>query len=114
METDVRALSYRLMLHRHALEEVVYRGRRKVQLRLARSNAFEIEDVVDQAHQAIRIAYGNLHHLAHLLRAGVESASRDQTERSAQRSKWRTKLVRYSRDELVLHAIECVALADIR
>ena len=96
-----------------AAEEIADRAHGAVQLGFAGADAFEVEDVVDQAHQAVGVADGDVHHLAHLFGALHERAAGDEAERGAQRGERRAQLVRDGGDELVLHAVERVALGDV-
>ncbi len=80
----------------------------------AGADALEVEDVVDQADEAIAIADGDVEHLGELLRPLLEHTAGDEAERGAQGSERRAQLVAHGGDELVLHAIEAAALRDIR
>ena len=59
-----------------AAEEVVGGTHGVVQLGLAGADAFQFEDVVDQADEAVGVTGGDVEHLAELLRAGVEASLR--------------------------------------
>ena len=94
-------------------EQVAGAARCELELGLAARDAFEVEDVVDQAHQAIGVAKGDLEHLVHLFGTREEGTTGDQAERGAKRGERGAELVRDGRDELVLHAIEGAALGGV-
>ncbi len=80
---------------------------------LAAADALEVEDVVDEADEAVGVADGDLEHLLRLLGAGGECAAGEQAERSAERGERRAELVGDGGDELVLHAVEGAALGGV-
>ena len=84
-----------------------------VQLSLAARNSLEVEDVVDQADEAIGVADGDIEHLLCLLGAAGESAAGEQAEGSTQGGERGAELMRNGGDELVLHAIEGAALGGV-
>ena len=80
---------------------------------LAAADAFEVEDVVDQADQAVGVADGDVQHLLRLFGTRLERPAGEQAQRSAQRGQRRAQLVRDGGDELVLHAVQRAALRGI-
>ena len=96
-----------------AAEEVLGTAHGELQLGFAGADAFQVEDIVDEANQTVGVADGDVEHLAHLLGAGVEGAAGDQAERGAQRGERGAQLVGDGGDELVLHAVEGAALGGI-
>ena len=96
-----------------AAEEVVGGAHGVVELGFAGADAFEFEDVVDEAHEAVGVAGGDAEHLLDLFGARVEGASGDEAEGGAERGERGAQLVGDGGDELVLHAVEGAALGGV-
>ncbi len=112
-DADVGAGGAGLLQGDGAAEEVFGAGHGELQLGLAGADAFEVEDVVDQADEAVGVADGDLEHLLRLLGAGGEGSAGEQAEGSAERGERRAELVGDGGDELVLHAVEGAALGGV-
>ena len=76
-------------------------------------DAFQIENVVDQADQAVGVGEGDAEQVGGLLIHLAEHARREQAQRSANGGQRRAQLVADGGDELILQAIERIALADV-
>ena len=96
-----------------ALEEIVDRTHGELELGFAGGDALEIEDVVDQADEAIGVVEGDLEHLLHFFGAGEKGAAGDEAEGGAERGERGTELVRDGGDELVFHLVEGAALGGV-
>ena len=96
-----------------AAEEVVGGAHGVVELGFAGADALELEDVVDQADEAVGVAGGDVEHLLDLFGARVEGASGDEAEGGAERGERSAQLVGDGGDELVLHAVEGAALGGV-
>jgi hypothetical protein len=96
-----------------ALEELGHGAGDGVELGLAGADALEVEDVVDEADESVGVADGDVHHLAHFFGSGVEGAAAEQAEGGTERGERRAELVGDGGDELVLHAVELIALGDV-
>ncbi len=112
-DADVGPWGARLLHAGGAAEQVFGAAHGRVQLGFAAADAFEVEDVVDQADEAVGVADGDVEHLLGLLRAGRERSAGEQAERSAERGQRRAQLVGDGGDELVLHAVERAALGGV-
>ena len=80
---------------------------------LAALDALEIEDVVDEADQAVRVGDGDAEEVGGLVINVAEDAGGEQAERAADGGERGAELVADGGDELVLEAVEGVALADV-
>ncbi len=96
-----------------AAEEVFGGAHGELELGLAAADAFEVEDVVDEADEAVGVADGDFEHLLRFLGAGVEGAAGEQAEGSAEGGERSAEFVGDGGDELVLHAVEGAALGGI-
>ena len=102
-----------MLLGDGAAEEVFGAAHGELELGLAGADALEVEDVVDEADEAVGVADGDLEHLLGLLGAGGEGSAGQQAEGSAQGGEGGAELVRDGGDELVLHAVEGAALGGV-
>ena len=76
-------------------------------------NALQIENVVDQSHQPVGVGEGNAQQVRSLLVHVAQHSRRQQSQCPANRSQRRAQLVAHRGDELILHPIKSVALADV-
>ena len=84
-----------------------------MKLGFAAADALEIENVVDEADEAVGVADGDVEHLLALFGAGVECAAGEEAECSADGGERGAKLVGDGGDEFVLHAVEGAALGGV-
>ena len=112
-DADVGARRAGLLHAGGAAQQVFGAAHGRVQLGLAARDALEVEDVVDQADEAVGVADGDLEHLLRLLGPIRQRAAGKQAERSAQRGERRAQLVGDGGDELVLHAVERAAFGGV-
>ncbi len=67
-----------------AAQEIFGGAHGELELSLATANAFEVEDVVDEADETIGVADGDLKHLLGLLGTRIEGSAREQAEGPAE------------------------------
>ena len=96
-----------------AHEEIFGGAHGELEVALAGGDAFEVEDVVDEADEAVGVAEGDLEHLPHLVGAADERTTTDEAEGGAEAGERGAELVGDGGDELVLHAIEGAALGGV-
>jgi hypothetical protein len=68
---------------------------------------------IDQQRQTLAVVQGHADQAGGALRQLAGDAGRYQAERAANRGQRRAQLVRNSGDELVLHALDALALGDV-
>ena len=84
-----------------------------MQRQAAALHAVEVQNVVDQADEAVAVSNRDVDHLALLLRALVQSAGGNESQRGAQRSQRGAQFVAHGGDELVLHFFKTPPLGDV-
>lgn len=94
-------------------EEVVGGAHGVVELGFAGADAFELEDVVDEADETVGVAGGDVEHLLELFGAGGEGAAGDEAEGGAEGGERGAELVGDGGDELVFHTVEGAALGGV-
>jgi hypothetical protein len=83
------------------------------ELHFARFEPFQVEDVVDQAHQAVGVGLGNAQHLGRLFGVIVEGARRQHGEGTLDGGHGGAQFVADDADKFVFHAVDFVAFADV-
>ena len=96
-----------------AVEEIVCGTHHGVQLRVAAADAFDVQDVVNQPDEAVSVPDGDLQHLFHFFRTGVERAAGDEAKRGPEAGQRRPQLMGDGGDELILHAVELAAFRGV-
>ena len=76
-------------------------------------DALQVENVVDEADQAVGVGEGDAEQVAGLVVDFAENAGGEQAQRSADGGERCAQLVADGGDELVLQAVEGIALADV-
>ena len=76
-------------------------------------HAFEVEDVVDEADEAVGVGDGDAEEVLRLGVEGTHDAGGEQAEGAADAGKGSAELVRDGGDELVLEVVEVRALAEL-
>jgi hypothetical protein len=76
-------------------------------------NAFQIENVVDQSHQPVGVGQGNAQQVRSLLVHLAEHSRRQQSQSPANRCQRRAQLMAHRGDELILHPVQSITLADV-
>ena len=80
---------------------------------LARLDSLDIENVVDEADEALGVFQRDVEHAVCLVRVFPQNAAGQQAERSSNRGERSAKFVADDGDELILHAIDFATLGDI-
>ncbi len=86
---------------------------RTIEVQPAAADAFEVEDVVDKAGEAIAVSYGHVHHLRGLFGTSFKDAAGDESESGAQGSEGRAQFVADGGDELILHLLKALAFGHV-
>jgi hypothetical protein len=76
-------------------------------------HALEVEDVVDETDEAVGVGDGDAQQIGGLIAHLAEQPVGEQPQRAADGGERSAQLVAYGGDELVLHPVEGVALADV-
>ena len=84
-----------------------------VQFGVAAGDALDIQEIVDEADEAVGVADGDVEHLRLFFGLFGEGPAGDEAERGAERGERGAQLVRDGGDELVLHAVERATLGGV-
>ena len=73
----------------------------------------DIENVVDEPHQALAVAVRDRKQTGHRMRQVSGRIAHEKAERAGYRSQRRAQLMAHRRDEFVLQSVQALALGDI-